>query len=293
VGNAIKFTDSGSVELKAEYRIPGEDQSAGTLLLSVKDTGIGIKQESMQLLFMPFSQLESDISKLHQGTGLGLAISKKLAEMMGGGIQVFSEEKVGSRFIVLVPCSPPAEIMEKAESFRPKSFNFESSLVLVADDIETNRILVEEILKQNGLRVITAKNGLEAVQMVEERKPDLLLLDIRMPEMDGYEALRNIRLMHNADKLPIVALTAHALKQDEEQILSIGFDGYIRKPFTRSELLAELSRFLPIKSGPNLINECDYAPTPPRERDLVAERGSSPKLLNQKGLSPHSGHPFP
>jgi signal transduction histidine kinase/CheY-like chemotaxis protein len=244
IGNAVKFTDSGGIEVITEYRPPSGESSSGALVMTVADTGIGVAEHFREAIFAPFTQAESALSKRHQGSGLGLTISRKLAELMGGGIRLESAMGRGSRFIVTVPCEPL--VQNELEFGQPEEaeFDFEPALVLVADDIETNRMLVEEMLRQKGLEVLTAKDGAEALLLAQTQKPALIIMDIRMPNMDGYEALRRIRRLDPPVRAPVVALTAQALKQDEEQIMAAGFDGYLRKPLTRNELHRELARHL-------------------------------------------------
>jgi len=256
IGNAVKFTERGGIEVRASFSPPGASDQ-GELTVSVKDTGIGISREFQGRLFQPFTQGETDMARRYPGTGLGLAISRKLAELMGGSIGVTSQPGIGSEFTLSLPCESLAETFTPAPQAGDLEPEFDPALILVADDIETNRILVEEMLRQKGFRVVTAKDGYEAVELAASERPDLVIMDIRMPGMDGVEAQKRIRALEPARPLPIVALTAQALKQDEEQILAEGFDGYLRKPLFHRELYAELARHLPLRG------ETPPSPPPP------------------------------
>jgi signal transduction histidine kinase/DNA-binding response OmpR family regulator len=267
IGNAVKFTESGGIDVVSEYRPPSGESSSGALVIAVADSGIGVPEQFREAIFAPFTQAESALTRRYQGSGLGLTISRKLAELMGGGIRLESGESRGSRFIVTIPCEPL--VQNELEFGLPEEadMDFEPARVLVADDIETNRLLVEEMLRQKGLSVVTAKDGQEALELADSQRPDLIILDIRMPNVDGYEALRRIRRLDPPIKAPIVALTAQALKQDEEQIMAAGFDGYLRKPLTRSELNRELARHLKQKPAEAERSSLDSAAgaAPPSE----------------------------
>jgi signal transduction histidine kinase/CheY-like chemotaxis protein len=248
IGNAVKFTESGGIEVTCEF-IPGPRGPArGSLLITVADSGIGIAPESQRIIFNPFTQGDSDLTKRYQGSGLGLTISKKLAELMGGSISLKSAIGSGSSFAVSIPCEPVPE-SRMDQPCGALDFNFLPAKILVADDIETNRLLVVEMLKQKNLSAITANDGLEALRKATVEKPDLIIMDIRMPTMDGYESLKYMRGAKPPVSAPIIALTAQALTQDESQIMAAGFDGYLRKPLMRTDLYRELARHLPTASS--------------------------------------------
>ncbi len=258
IGNAVKFTESGGVAVYCDYRPPSGESSSGALILTVADSGIGIAKEAQQLIFKPFTQGDSELTKRYQGSGLGLTICKKLAELMGGSISISSREGEGSRFTVTIPCEPLVDAGQ-SQGEADIDFEFLPATILVADDIETNRLLVVEILKQKGLDAVTAKDGLEAMEKAKEINPDLIIMDIRMPTMDGFESLKRIRALVPPITAPVIALTAQALTQDEEHIMAAGFDGYLRKPLARGDLYRELSRFLKTVGGPDQAGEQDQA----------------------------------
>jgi signal transduction histidine kinase/CheY-like chemotaxis protein len=277
IGNAVKFTERGGIEIVSEWSAPAA-ASPGALVIRVKDSGIGISQAFIDRIFSPFTQGESDLARRYQGTGLGLTISKKLAELMDGSISVKSQEGAGSDFILTIPCEPLEELEGERSQDDGSRYEFGPALVLVADDIETNRILVEEMLRQKGFRVLTANNGFDAVRLAASDRPDLIVMDIRMPGMDGIEALKRIRALELPIRIPIIALTAQALKQEEEYIMKAGFDGYLRKPLTPAELYRELARHLILKRDPG-SKAADGAPrerpAPPRPGKQAGGSGAA------------------
>ena len=244
IGNAVKFTKKGSISVIAKALAIDDAQSSIDLEIAIKDTGIGIKESQLERIFNSFEQQDGQSAKQYGGTGLGLSISQKLARMMGGELYVESKEGVGSTFYLLIPnISISSVVVEKESSLHEKVYHFEPSTVLIADDIENNLELVAQNLKHTPLHILKATNGQKAVDIVKEMDVDLVLMDIRMPEMDGYEAAQLIKELH--PKLPIVALTASVMEHEFQDTSRKHFDGYLRKPILRSKLLHELAQFLP------------------------------------------------
>lgn len=244
VDNAVKFTARGevSVELGCE---PGQ---AHTLRFIVADTGVGITPDNVERVFEPFCQADQSSTQRHGGTGLGLAISKKLTEAMGGSIALHSTPGAGSRFLVRLPfgCplrATPADTLPVAAA--PAS-TAERSLrgvrVLIAEDNEINRRMTLEILEAQGVVCATAADGVQALAMAlaPTASYDLVLMDVRMPDMDGIEAARRIRAAGLA-RLPIVAMTAHAMDQDVQHCIAAGMDAHLAKPFHPHQLLAAIA----------------------------------------------------
>jgi signal transduction histidine kinase len=247
VGNAIKFTDQGSIawHLRWEDQAPGQ---SGTLVIEVQDTGVGIPGERLETIFHPFVQAGAHPEKERQGTGLGLAIVKHLAEMMGGSVTVTSELAQGTLFRLLLPDVAISDFMPAADrlmSAKAPNFNrLRPATVLGVDDNETNRQLLRAMLGDSHHRLLLAGSGAEAIELARTFRPDIILLDIRMPGMDGYrvrEALRNIPALQ---QVPVIALSAAGLVEEETHG-ELGFDGYMGKPFSRQSLFDELARFLP------------------------------------------------
>lgn len=251
VGNAVKFTDSGSIKLTALKKPPRSGrQDHVNLVISVEDTGIGIPPNEHESIFESFIQQSGQSNRKYEGTGLGLAISKKLVRMMDGSIALESCVGQGSTFSVEladVAVAPPEASVRPSEYESPINLRFKAGRVLVVDDIESNRTLLEEILEEAGLQVVSAENGQEALIIAGEILPDLILMDLKMPVMSGIEATRRIRASLKTHHIPVIALTASAIETAKDEIISQGFDGYLLKPIIRGQLFFELAKyFMPV-----------------------------------------------
>jgi signal transduction histidine kinase/DNA-binding response OmpR family regulator len=246
LGNAIKFTERGCVQTRVSWESQAEDRS-GTLLIDVEDTGIGIAAGELEEVFKPFVQAESTRTAEKEGTGIGLTIVKRLTELMGGTLAVESTVGQGTAFHLRfpnVPVSGRLPVGDHAEPGGAVDFNdFAPATLLVVDDNPTNRALMAGIFEKTHHRVLFATNGQEALASLEKTKPDVVLLDIRMPVMDGRAALAEIRKQANLASLPVIAVTASS-KTGEEAELQRQFSGYIRKPFSRQALFLALAQFL-------------------------------------------------
>jgi len=245
VGNAVKFTDEGYVELKVKG-VFYPDRSKIDLIFSVKDTGVGISQEDKRIIFDAFKQSSGQNIKKYGGTGLGLSITKRLVEMMNGEIAVESISGKGSTFAVKMKEVSVASVESgiEEEQLLSSDIKFCNQKVLIVDDIESNRLLLNEILTLYGLRVMEAVNGKEAINMAKSKNPDIILMDLRMPVMDGYEAIKILKNDSRLKNIPVIVLTASAMKSTEEDIKKIKSDGYIRKPVRRHELISEIKKYL-------------------------------------------------
>lgn len=264
VGNAIKFTHEGGVLVSAWVE-PEEDRKDDrfTLVITVADTGIGIPYDQQKRIFEAFEQQEGQSTRQYGGTGLGLAISRKLAQMMGGELSVDSEPGEGSLFTVRLRGVETALTREdKSGDTHIGEFRFRPATVLVVDDNETNRKLVRDTLGPLGLKVIEAADGSQALAVAREQSPDLVLMDIRMPVMDGYGARRAMNRDAALSRIPVVALTASVMPDDSARIRETHFDGFLRKPVSRQHLLEMLARFLK-----------QEAPAPEPELTSVAKSG--------------------
>lgn len=245
IGNAVKFTDQGHIRLIARTDNEDELRSKLDLCIDVEDTGIGISAEHQELIFKEFEQSEGQDILKYGGTGLGLAISRRLVEMMGGELIVKSGLGEGSTFTVKlfgVDIASVAETSEKSLVPSGRQIQFRPADVLVVDDIENNRRLLQENFSGTALTVLTAENGHEAVEIVKRQPVDLILMDIRMPVMNGYDAADLIKSFSDT---PIIALTASVMKDEYDRLKSAHFDGYLRKPVLKADLIEELARFLP------------------------------------------------
>jgi signal transduction histidine kinase/CheY-like chemotaxis protein len=249
VGNAVKFTDEGYIELKVKG-VFYSDRSKIDLMFSVKDTGIGISEEDKKVVFDAFQQSKGQSTKKYGGTGLGLAITKKLVELMNGEISVDSIMGKGSIFKIIIKEVSVATVGPDIEERKSEyeNISFYNQKVLVVDDIESNRLLLNEVLSLYRLHVLEAENGKEAINIAQNQNPDIILMDLRMPVMDGYEAIKILKGDSKLKSIPVIVLTASAMKSSEEDIKKINCEGYIRKPISRPELFAELKKYLDFTS---------------------------------------------
>lgn len=244
--NAIKFTPQGTITLKAHIEIIDKEHQ---LIISISDTGIGIPDDHISFIFEPFSQVDNSTSRDFEGTGLGLYICKKLIDLMRGTISVNSSLGKGTKFLI----SLPVEIATKqAKPIKPvttsvnedETIHFIPRSILVVEDNELNQKIVCEMLRNYGFDVTTAKNGLDCLQILQHKSFDMILLDIQMPIMDGYETAQLIKEDVNLKHIPIIAMTAHAMNGDREKCLASGCNSYIAKPFKAEELVEEIKKHL-------------------------------------------------
>ncbi len=244
IANAIKFTEHGQVEVK--YGWQHLENNRILARFEVIDTGIGIPDESIALLFTRFTQVDASITRRFGGTGLGLAITKQLVELMGGRIGVTSKEGEGSTFWFEVPWNIGTPVPQLAAGNADELVAAVRRLrVLVADDNSVNRMIVEMLLGRHGHIVRAVANGREAVEALQLTEYDLVLMDVQMPEMDGTTATRIIRqLGEPLHRIPIIALTAHAMPGHRVEYLAAGMDDYVAKPLRAPELLAAMSRVM-------------------------------------------------
>lgn len=247
--NAVKFTNKGSV--KISVKLDKYDNESSTIKILVADTGIGISEEKMDKLFLSFSQIDGSTTKMYGGTGLGLAISKKLTEMMEGEIGVESKLGLGSTFWFTAKFNHPVSDKE-GEDEKDDTINideFKKDLnVLLAEDNIVNQKIAKFNLQQLGYKVVVAANGNDAVCEFQKGNFDLVLMDIQMPVMNGFDASKEIRRIEQTQsenqRTPIIALTANAMKGDMEKCIASGMDAYLSKPFKPDELLKTLKEFV-------------------------------------------------
>ncbi|NNE51804.1 MAG: response regulator [Sulfitobacter sp.] len=246
VGNAVKFTAEGSVTVRATG-VPDHVKGRVTVHMSVEDTGIGIPKDQQERIFGDFNQVENERNRQFDGTGLGLSITQRLIELMGGRIWLTSEEGLGSCFGFIV------ELGVADEEAAPVTVPFVSKRkvrrrikVLAAEDNKTNQLVLRKLLKELDLELVFANNGEEAVQLFQETDPDLIFMDISMPRMDGKEATQSIRKLEECSgrRVPIIAMTAHAMAGDEKQILAAGLDHYLTKPLRKAALIEQIEAVL-------------------------------------------------
>lgn len=238
LSNAVKFTPEGKIELKVTLREIFEQKII--LEFSIKDTGIGIPSEKLKTIFDGFTQASSDTTRKYGGTGLGLTIVKSLVELQQGKLSVKSKEGSGSEFIFTLPFAKPVKQTEGQEYHNQNvAKDLHHLNILVVEDNELNQFLIQSLLLKCNASVKVASDGVEAITMLKERNFDIILMDIQMPNMDGYEATKQIRSTFNNKKqhTPIIAMTAHALVGEKEKCQSAGMNDYITKPIRINDLL--------------------------------------------------------
>jgi CheY-like chemotaxis protein/anti-sigma regulatory factor (Ser/Thr protein kinase) len=241
VGNAVKFTDSGSVSVTLECV---EREGQPWLSFRVSDTGPGIAEDQLERVFEPLYQIDGSPTRRHPGVGLGLAIAKRLCRGLGGTIEVASRPGAGSTFWILIPATRPSGAVSAAEA--SEETEAEGSVpwlgglrLLVAEDASDTRVLLEDLLRRRGALVEAAKNGEQAVRLAMDALDkgcpfDAILMDVQMPVLDGYAATRVLRAL--GCKVPILAVTAYAMAEDRERCMAAGFDDYVAKPIDGAAL---------------------------------------------------------
>jgi signal transduction histidine kinase/DNA-binding NarL/FixJ family response regulator len=245
INNAVKFTTRGGISLE----IKEDRQTPETLVLSVRDSGIGISLEHQKVIFDRFTQVHDLFARPHSGTGLGLAISQKLTMAMGGELKVESQLGQGSIFTCSLPLPPVAaheRKMVRLDSLLIMPDNFPRLRILAVDDIKDNTEVIKVYLKDYPVRVEVAGNGEEALECLATSVFDIILMDIRMPVMDGITATKEIRKREKQGILSpqtILAITAHAFQEQKKKILQSGFDGVLSKPFFKRDLIQTIYRF--------------------------------------------------
>jgi len=248
IGNAVKFTEKGHIRIKVKTGISIKVPNKIDLIIAIEDTGIGIQPDQQENIFESFVQQDGQSTRKYGGTGLGLAISKNLIEMMNGQIDVTSVPGKGSVFKIQfkdvdVVSDKSDTISSEETRVDISQIMFEPAQLLVVDDIVSNRILIKEALGLCGLDIIEAENGQQAVLFAREYLPDLILMDIRMPVMDGYEATKMIKSDPETHHIPIIALTASLNFEEQEQKKTAQMDAFIPKPLNFKVLFKELSRY--------------------------------------------------
>ncbi|MDA1166073.1 MAG: response regulator [Planctomycetota bacterium] len=265
IGNSLKFTETGGVSVVAKMLCGTKTR----LQIDIIDTGVGISEEARQRIFDPFSQADTSITRRFGGTGLGLTISKRFAESLGGDLTVSSIPGKGSTFTVVIDAGEideaarvldisrfEAEARQASQIERGKRFRFGASRILLVDDGEANRQLIRLVLQRHGLLVETAVNGQEAVDKAATSNYDIILMDMQMPVMDGYIATQTLR--EQGLEVPIVALTANAMRGDREKCLNAGCSGFLSKPVDLDQLLSYVAELLGVEESDSEI--CDFLP---------------------------------
>jgi signal transduction histidine kinase/CheY-like chemotaxis protein len=258
IGNAIKFTEQGNIGLKVYVEKPQiisypkeRTDEYIDLIIEISDTGIGISEETQEEIFKPFVQGQGQDVKKYGGTGLGLAITKRLVQLMNGTIELDSRIDEGSTFKIVIPGVSFLRDFEKLTEeilLNPADIVFEEAVIIIADDVEHNRKYIIDALKNTKLKIIEASDGREALSLAVKLVPDLIISDIRMPFLDGFELLKKLKSNDLLKHIPVIAYSASVMKAQKEHIRESEFASLLIKPVLVTELYLELMRHLPHKS---------------------------------------------
>ncbi|MDQ7090569.1 MAG: PAS domain S-box protein [Methylococcales bacterium] len=247
IGNAVKFTHEGFIKLIIKcQQVENSDPSKVDLSMTVSDSGIGIPKDQQETIFSSFAQVKGQKETLYGGTGLGLTITLQILALMKGNVRVESEVGVGTSFSLFMPnieIGSTVVDLGVENDFDSENIFFEPAKILIVDDVDYNREILATYLEDWGFKLYFAENGIQAFEKALDVHPDLILLDMKMPVMDGYEAADKLKATEKTQDIPIIAVTAFALNQDKEVISEI-CDGYLRKPVNRNELIKQLIKFL-------------------------------------------------
>jgi signal transduction histidine kinase/FixJ family two-component response regulator len=281
IGNAVKFTENGNVVLTLDKRIKSDDII--DLIISVEDTGIGIPIDQQEIIFEAFSQQEGQRERKFGGTGLGLTITQRLVQMMGGVLTLKSEPNKGSIFTVMIPDVFIAELSSVASEMNPldpTSIIFDPASVLIVDDNSENRKLLIALLENSPLTILEAKNGLEAVEIATKYLPSLILMDLRMPEMNGYEVTAILKKQSFTKDIPIIAISASSKIIMKKQFNLDEFDDFMMKPIDTSKLIEIIKKYLTFQNvaieKSDTENEIDLLP-----ETLVIQQIKLPNIINK------------
>lgn len=291
VSNAVKYTDSGNILVETEISntsspINGNDPPKVDMTIRVSDTGIGISEAFQKIIFQSFTQEEGHDRKKHGGTGLGLAITKKLVELLDGDINLVSQPGKGSTFTVNfknVPISNDQYAKPLHSSLNWQDIRFGNSKVMIVDDVEDNLKFLGQMLAYAGIQTVTANSGEQAIELIPKDLPDLVITDIRMPGMDGFELFSQLRQNDYTARIPVIASSASVLNDVSTEEWLSRFDGYLLKPIQTSELIENLMRFLPYQltgttPGLSLLPEQHIEP----EQVKIPPEAS--KILNETAM---------
>ncbi len=249
LSNAVKFTDEGDVTVECTSAPNQKEEGFVSIKIVVTDSGAGIPEGELKKIFKPFHQVQEQESHVAVGTGLGLSITERLVKLMGGKIKVVSKVGEGSVFTVTIPSlkitTSEVEPVYDAHWGERNLDLIQPSLILVADDNAVNRDFMVELFGSTHHRLLVAEDGAEAIELIKKEKPDLVLMDIRMPGIDGREALGILRKTPEVGMIPVLAVTASSLLNKEKKLRE-EFDGYLRKPFTKAQLFRALAHHLPV-----------------------------------------------
>jgi len=273
VGNAVKFTEAGYVNVIINISQITEKLSPVQLIIEVEDTGIGIPVEQQQIIFESFRQTTGSATRKYGGTGLGLALTKKLIERMNGELALKSIPGKGTLISIIFPEVPAVIKASAAAKQSLETFGESKKRVLIADDVKYNRVLLRLTLEKLKVEVFEAESGSEVLELVEQVKPHLLLIDIHLGDMDGFEVVEKLKKKDSTKNIPLLAFTASSLESDEVRIMQT-FDDMIAKPVDRKNLIEKLSKYL---SLPNLTDTKKEQSGKSKKEETISE-GKNPEL---------------
>jgi signal transduction histidine kinase/DNA-binding response OmpR family regulator len=304
LGNAVKFTDRGSVTLKVEQLNPDDSSLFAHLKFSIADTGVGIAPENIQKLFKAFGQV-GDRSRQAEGTGLGLAISQQIVQLMGGRIQVESQLGVGSKFFfeVEIPLATDWRQEQVGNTANIISYQGDQKRILIVDDRWENRSVIVNLLEPLGFAVIEAENGQDGLDKMQENIPDLVITDLQMPIMDGFEMLKQLRNDPNLKHLKVLVSSASVAQLDQQMSLTAGGDDFLAKPVNTQDLFNALAHHLQLtwnyeEVTPTIANSSEVIAPPSTDLQILlelAQEGRLKKLMEvaeQIGQRDDRYHPF-
>jgi CheY-like chemotaxis protein len=218
--------------------------SVGEFIFEIADTGVGIASNRVPFIFEPFEQADNSITRKFGGTGLGLTITKKMCDLMGGKISVHSVENLGTTFRVALPLTPANSLNDRKSEIQTLNIlNNESYEILVVEDNEINQQLMKILVRQLGARCVQAYNGSEGLEHLKSHQPDLIIMDIHMPVMDGMEAIRLIRSQPQFNHIPIICLTADAFSDQQRKAILLGANDYLTKPIELHKLVEIFNKY--------------------------------------------------
>ncbi len=283
IGNAVKFTDKGKVHVKAKVLKDIDHQSQVNLLIEVQDTGIGIPKEQIDQIFEPFQQQKGQSFQKYGGTGLGLAITKRLVQIMNGDISVQSEPGKGSVFSIVLK-NVIIGVLEDTKPTIAREVNhnikFNQPKILMVEDVGLNREVFSSYLQYYNVDIIEAVNGREAVEFARKFNPDIILMDMRMPVMDGYEAASIIKNDNDLKKIPIIAVTASAMQQEIIHLKKL-CDDYLRKPVEKYQLLSVLTKYLPYSQSEKKVFKQPTRDVLEEIKELADKQGFSEDFISE------------
>ncbi len=284
LSNAVKFTDrEGNISLNVSKSYDSSADGSVSVQFLVEDSGIGISPKHQEILFSPFAQVDASTTRKYGGSGLGLSICRQLVEAMHGSIRVESTLGLGSRFSFTLPLEQEPGVTAPKDSGRKPALSLEGfkallqdKAILVVEDTPTNQEIILAVLELVGISAVLTENGDSAVAAVAKGHFDAVLMDLQMPMMDGFEATKAIRNLEKGKNLPVIAMTAHALKEDEDRCMAAGMDGYIAKPINQEKLFTTLVRHIHGSAGTPLPGAGKDAPAPDAEKLTEDTSGRSP-----------------